>query len=70
MLDSKRFDVALVPELIFKKAVADSGRNLKNYQTKLMLAQPFGIYVSKGFIAQHPGILEKVNAAIRKVIHE
>ena len=44
------------------------GRNLKSYQTKLMLAQPFGIYVSKGFIAQHPGVLGKVNAAIRKVI--
>lgn len=64
MLDAGRFEAALVPELVFQHAALQSGRNTANYRTALHSSQAFGIYLSKDFLRNNPGVLERINAAI------
>lgn len=64
MLDAGRFDAALVPELVFQHFVQQTGRALTQYRSTLHSSQDFGIYLSKDYVRAHPGMLERINAAI------
>jgi hypothetical protein len=61
MLDAGRFEVALVPELVFQYAVQQSNRSLANYRVTLHSNQPFGIY-----LFDHAG---RVSVTARPVAH-
>lgn len=67
MLDAGRFDVAFVPELIIKEALKNAGKKESDYRIEVYLRQPFSIYLSKTLLETHPGILDKVNSAIKKL---
>lgn len=67
MLDARRFDIAFVPELVFKEALKDAGKKLEDYRLILQVRQPMGIYISKVYLSRHPGIMDKLNAAIRRL---
>ncbi len=64
MLDAGRFEAALVPELVFQYTSQQTGRESTNYRTVLHSSQAFGIYLAKDFLRDHPGALERINAAI------
>lgn len=64
MLEAGRFDVALVPELVFQHAVQARGRSLSDYQVETHSDQAFGIYLSKDFLRRYPDSLERINRAI------
>lgn len=64
MLEAGRFDLALVPELVFQHAVQQTGRNPGNYATRLHSNQAFGIYVGKSYLRRYPDALDRINKAI------
>ena len=64
MLDAGRFEMALVPELVFQYALQQSNRKPENYRITLHSQQPFGIYLSKDFLRRHPDALARINKAI------
>jgi ABC-type amino acid transport substrate-binding protein len=67
MLEARRFDVLLVPELIFQEGLRSTGRSAAGYQSSLEVEQSMGIYVSKRTLSQHPDLLARINAAIKKL---
>lgn len=66
MLDAGRLDAVLVPELVIQNALQTSGKRLDDYQSHTHSRQPFGIYISKQFIRQNPGVVDQINDAIRR----
>ncbi|TXH87442.1 MAG: transporter substrate-binding domain-containing protein [Rhodoferax sp.] len=70
MLDAGRFDAALVPELVFQHFVQQTGRAASQYRSSLHSSQDFGIYLAKDYLRAHPGLLERINAAIAVVTSE
>ena len=67
MLDAGRFDAALVPELVFQHFAQQTGRPLAQYRSVLHSSQDFGIYLARDYAHAHPGVLERINAAITAV---
>jgi len=67
MLDTKRFDALLVPELIFQQGLRTTGRPATAYQSSLEVEQAMGIYVSKKTLSEHPDLLTRINVAIKKL---
>jgi len=66
MLEANRFDVILVPELVYLDAIKGTTFKADGYQVVLQAKQPFGMYISKQYIAAHPDFMAKLNAAIKK----
>jgi ABC-type amino acid transport substrate-binding protein len=67
MLDANRFNAVLVPELIFQDGLKAAGKTADGYKSVLEVEQPMGIYLSKKTLAANPGLMDKVNAAIKKL---
>lgn len=66
MLDLGRIDSALIPELVFMESIRTHSKRLNEYRMVVQSRNPFGIYLSKQYLAQHPEVLLRINAAIKK----
>lgn len=67
MLEAERLDAVLIPEMVFNEAIKRISGSRDNYNVTIQSSQPFGMYISKKYIASNPGIMEKLKAAIKKV---
>ena len=68
MLKENRTNVVFLSEAVFLDTLGKVGENPENYKSVLQTEKPFGIYVSKQYVSKNPGVMEKINAAIVKVI--
>lgn len=66
MLNSRRVDAILLPELTAKAVMQQEKLDPDLYSMHLEVQLPFGIYISKAYIARNPDIMPKLNQAIRR----
>lgn len=63
-----RVDAVFIAELAFEEALKQNNLNLKQFKKYIALEKPFGIYLSKTYLAKNPEMLQKINHAIETVI--
>lgn len=66
MLNSGRVDAILLPELTAKAVMQQEQFDPALYAMQLEVQLPFGIYISKAYIARHPDIMPRLNQAIKR----
>lgn len=66
MLNSRRVDAILLPELTAKAVMQQEKLDPDLYSMHLEVQLPFGIYISKAYIARNPDIMPKLNQAIAR----
>lgn len=66
MLNSRRVDAILLPELTAKAVMQQEKLDPDLYSMHLEVQLPFGIYISKAYIARNPDIMPRLNQAIRR----
>lgn len=64
LLNSRRVDAILLPELTAKAVIQQEKLDPALYSIQLEIQRPFGIYISKAYIARNPEIMPKLNQAI------
>jgi len=64
LLDHKRVDAVMLPALTAKTLIQQEKLSRKNYVIRKQIKLPFGIYVSKNYLAANPGFMERLNKAI------
>lgn len=64
MLSKGRLDAIFLSEAVFLDAIEKLGRSRSHYKTVVQKVRPFGMYLSKGYLAQNPEALEAINKAI------
>lgn len=64
LLNSRRVDAILLPELTAKAVMQQENLDPDLYLMQLQIQLPFGIYISKAYIARNPEIMPKLNQAI------
>lgn len=64
LLNSRRVDAIMLPELTAKAMMQQEKLDSSLYSMQLEMQLPFGIYVSKAYIARNPDIMPKLNQAI------
>lgn len=64
LLNSRRVDAILLPELTAKAVIQQEKLDPNLYSVQLKVQLPFGIYISKAYIARNPEIMPKLNQAI------
>lgn len=67
MLIKNRVDAVFIAELVFEEAIKQSNLELSQFTKYIEAKKPFGIYISKAYLAKHPKVLTKVNQAIEQV---
>lgn len=66
MLDLGRIDSALIPELVFMESIRNQSKRLDEYRMVVQSRNPFGIYLSKQYLAKNPDVLGRINAVIKR----
>lgn len=64
LLNSRRVDAIMLPELTAKAVIQQEKLDPALYSMQLEMQLPFGIYISKAYIARNPDIMPKLNQAI------
>nr|WP_289847724.1 transporter substrate-binding domain-containing protein [Pseudoalteromonas sp. C2R02] len=64
MLSKGRLDAIFLSEAVFLEAIDKLGHSRSYYKTVVQKVRPFGMYLSKGYLAQNPEALETINKAI------
>jgi ABC-type amino acid transport substrate-binding protein len=64
LLNSRRVDAIMLPELTAKAVMQQEKLDPALYSMQLEIQLPFGIYISKAYIARNPDIMPKLNQAI------
>jgi len=67
LLASKKVTAVFLAELVFVKAAEKSGIAGNRYKAVVQETKPFGLYLSKQYLSENPGVMERINAAIRSV---
>ena len=67
LLDKKRVDAVFLASLVFRKELALHGYSSDKYIEIVEQSKPFGIYISKEYLENNPGFMEKLNSAILKI---
>ena len=67
LLASKKVNAVFLAELVFIKAAEKSGIAGNRYTKIVQETKPFGLYLSKKYLSENPGVMERINAAIRFV---
>jgi ABC-type amino acid transport substrate-binding protein len=68
MLMRSRVDAVFIAELVFEEAMKRDNLDLSQFNKYIEVERPFGIYISKTYLAKYPEVLNKVNQAIDKKI--
>lgn len=66
LLNSRRVDAIMLPELTAKAMMQQEKLDPSLYSMHLEMQLPFGIYISKAYIARNPDIMPKLNQAIMR----
>jgi polar amino acid transport system substrate-binding protein len=66
-LANRRVDAVFLAELAFVKAAEKSGIAGSQYTTIVQETKPFGLYLSKKYLSENPGIMKRIHAAIRSL---
>lgn len=66
LLNSRRVDAIMLPELTAKALMQQEKLDPALYSMQLEMQLPFGIYISKAYIARNPEIMPKLNLAIER----
>jgi polar amino acid transport system substrate-binding protein len=66
LLNSRRVDAIMLPELTAKAVMQQEKLDPSLYSMQLEMQLPFGIYISKAYIARNPDIMPKLNQAIMR----
>jgi ABC-type amino acid transport substrate-binding protein len=69
MLLKARVDAVFIAELVFEEAMKQDHITLQQFNKVVEIEKPFGIYISKNYLAKNPQTLQKVNQAIDTVIN-
>lgn len=64
MLLKQRIDAVFLAELVFEEAVKQDKLQLEQFKKYIEVEKPFGIYLSKRYLKEHPNTLPKINNAI------
>jgi len=67
MLKMNHINVVFLAEAVFLEYIGKVGENPESYKKVVQAEQPFGIYISKDYLSENPGTMEKINAAINKM---
>lgn len=68
MLIRSRVDAVFIAELVFETAVKQNQLISSQFKKYIEKKKPFGIYISKEYLAKYPETLTKVNQAIDETI--
>jgi len=66
LLDHGRVDAIMLPALTARTLLAENDRNKSQYKIHKHVQLPYGIYVSKAYLAKNPGFMASLNRAIDK----
>jgi ABC-type amino acid transport substrate-binding protein len=66
MLEKKRIDAVFLSEGVFYDVAESQGYTKNDFISYLQIERPFGMYISKVYLAQHPETLNKINRSIKK----
>ena len=64
LLEHKGINSILGPELVINDAIAKAGLSPDKFRTVLADRKPFGLYVAKAWLTQHPEMADKLKAAV------
>ncbi len=64
LLNSRRVDAIMLPQLTAKAVMQQEKLAPALYSMQLEIQLPFGIYISKAYIARNPDIMPKLNQVI------
>ena len=67
LLELKRAEAIFLAEMVFISAANDSGVKSESYRQVVEISKPFGIYVSKKYLAKNEGFMEDLNRLIEKI---
>jgi ABC-type amino acid transport substrate-binding protein len=67
MLKSHRIDAAFVADAVFENELDQ--QELSQFKKVVEVEKPFGMYISHGYLKNHPESLEKINRSIEAIIH-
>ena len=67
LLELKRAEAIFLAEMVFISAANDSGVKPESYRQVIEISKPFGIYVSKKYLAKNEGFMEDLNRLIEKI---
>ncbi|QBC42623.1 substrate-binding periplasmic protein [Iodobacter fluviatilis] len=70
MLNVNNINVVFLAELVFIDSIHKMGGNPDSYIKVIQEEKPFGIYISKEYLSKNKGVMEKINAAIKKIINK
>lgn len=64
LLSEKRLDAVFLAEAVFWDEVDESKIPREKFRHFVAIAKPFGIYISKDWVQDHPGFMTRLNKAI------
>lgn len=67
LLTLKRIDAVFLAEKVFKQELLLQGFADADYRQVEQSSKPFGIYISKSYLAHRPDFMAKLNEAIKQV---
>ncbi len=67
LLTVKRIDAVFLAEKVFRQELVKQGFLLEDYREVEQSSKPFGMYISKSYLAHHPDFMAKLNHAIEQV---
>lgn len=70
LLRLNRIDAVFLAEKVFKQELTLQGYTEKDYRVVEQISKPFGLYISKSYIAHHPDFMSQLNEAIKQVKQE
>lgn len=68
MLMQSRVDAVFIAELLFEAVMKKYKLQSSQFKKYIEVEKPFGIYMSKNFLAKHPEALTRINSAIEESI--
>ncbi|MBU1618238.1 MAG: transporter substrate-binding domain-containing protein [Gammaproteobacteria bacterium] len=70
LLNYKRVDAILLPELTVNTLLAERAVDADLYSFQQEISLPFAIYINKNYLKKHPHFMQKLNAAIGRYQHK
>jgi len=67
LLLNKKVDAIFSAESVFEQVCLDQEMNPSMFRKHIESRRPFGIYISKGFLAKKEGFMQRLNEHIKKV---
>lgn len=68
MLKADRINAVFMAERVFLETIAKAGMKASDFKVVVQVEQPMGIYISKEYLKRNPGAMDKINAAVAKIV--